>query len=150
MAGTGRTTRVRLAARIAGFPGKISVRCLNHALTAAECARLEALRQRARPARARARGLLDLMAAGDDGWLGAKPEHLGEPTDAELVAEVYQRLGLLDDVDHGGQSPSRYRPGPLCRALGPPAQARLCARARGRAPRPESAIGWGGASPQPA
>jgi hypothetical protein len=53
---------------------------------------------------------MDLIAAADDGWLGAKPEHLGEPTDAELVATVYQRLGLLDAVEAGGPPPSRFRP----------------------------------------
>lgn len=103
------TILVHLAARIAGFSGRICVRCLNRALTAAQCEQLDALR-RELAGRSHDRGLLDLIAAADDGWLGAKPEHLGEPTDAELVAEAYQRLGLLDDVKHGGLPPSRFRP----------------------------------------
>jgi hypothetical protein len=104
------TVLVRLAARIADFPGKISARCLNRALSASECARLEALRLEL-ASRAQQSGLLDLIGAGDDGWVGAKPEHLGGPMDGELVAGAYQRLGLLDDVERGGRPPSRYPPG---------------------------------------
>jgi hypothetical protein len=103
------TLVVRLAARIAGFPGRMSVRCLNRPLASAQCRRLDALRQEM-AARPRARGLLDLMGAADDGWLGARRDNLGDPTDAELVAEAYQRLGLLADVAHGGVLPSEYRP----------------------------------------
>jgi hypothetical protein len=103
------TAMVRLAARIAGFRGPIGARCLNRALAAAQCARLEALREEIAGRGAR-RGLLDLMAAGDDGWLGARPEMLGDPMDGELVAAAYQRLGLLDDAVHGGTPASRYRP----------------------------------------
>ncbi len=103
------TVVVRLATRIAQAPGRVSVRCLNHPLAAAQRARLDGLR-RERTRRVPRRGLLDLMAAADDGWVGGKAEHLGEPTGAELVAEVYQRLGLLNDVDHGGPPPSRYLP----------------------------------------
>jgi hypothetical protein len=97
-----------LAARIARFSGKVGVRCLSRALEPKQCERLEALRRHlGRPA---SHGLMDLIAAAEDGWLGARPEHLGEPTDAELVATVYQRLGLLDDVEAGGLEPSRFRP----------------------------------------
>jgi hypothetical protein len=103
------TSVLRLAVRMAAFHGRISVRCLNRPLAGAQCQRLEALR-REMAARPRARGLLDLMGAADDGWLGARRDNLGEPTDAELVAEAYQRLGLLDDVAHGGMPPSEYRP----------------------------------------
>ena len=42
--------------------------------------------------------------------LAARGDKLGDPTDAELVAEAYQRLGLLDDFAHGGLLPSAYRP----------------------------------------
>ena len=100
---------VRLAARLAGFPGRISVRCLNRALAAAQCERLEALRREVAGGSPK-RGLLDLMGAADDGWLGARPDMLGAPMDGELVAGAYQRLGLLDDVAHGGAPASRYRP----------------------------------------
>jgi hypothetical protein len=103
------TLVARLAVRMAEFRGRMSVRCLNRPLASAQCQRLEALRQEL-AARPRARGLLDLMGAADDGWLGARRDNLGDPTDAELVAEAYQRLGLLLDVAHGGVLPSEYRP----------------------------------------
>ncbi len=143
------TTQGRLAARIASFPGKISVRCLNNALTSAHCARLEALRQQL-GRRAPERGLLDLMAAADDGWLGAKPEHLGEPTGAALVAEVYQRLGLLDDLDHGGQSPSRYRPRRFAERSGLRLKHGYALGPEVVLHDPHGAVDWSGASPQPA
>jgi hypothetical protein len=96
-----------LASRIARFAGRIGVRCLNRPLEPRHCARLEALRQElARPPR---QGLMDLIAAADDGWLGARSESL-EPTDAELVATVYQGLGLLEAVETGGVPPDRFRP----------------------------------------
>ncbi len=99
---------VRLAPRIASCPGRVSVRCLNQPLSAAQRARLDGLR-RDWAVGAPKRGLLDLMAAADDGWVGAEAANLGEPTGAELVARVYQRLGLLDDVARGGTPPSGYR-----------------------------------------
>ncbi len=101
------TALAPLAARIARFAGRVGVRCLSRPLESGQCERLEALRRDlARPPE---HGLLDLIAAADDGWLGARPEHLGEPTDAELVATVYQGLGLLDAVETGGPPPSRFR-----------------------------------------
>jgi hypothetical protein len=102
------TALTPLAARITRFTGRIGVRCLSRPLERGQCERLEALRRDlARPPE---HGLLDLIAAADDGWLGARPEHLGEPTDAELVATVYQGLGLLEAVETGGPPPSRFRP----------------------------------------
>jgi hypothetical protein len=103
------TLVVRLAARIARFRGRIAARCLNRGLAERQCARLEALRVEI-AARAARPGLLDLMGAADDGWLGARPEMLGDPMDGELVAAAYQRLGLLDEVAAGGMPASRYRP----------------------------------------
>ena len=103
------TLVVRLALRLAEFRGRMSVRCLDRPLAVAQHRRLEALRQEMAE-RARPRGLLDLMGAADDGWLGARRDNLGDPTDAELVAEVYQSLGLLPQVAHGGMLPSQYRP----------------------------------------
>ena len=103
------TLVVRLAVRMAGFRGRMSARCLNRPLASAQCRHLDSLQQELAE-RARAPGLLDLMGAADDGWLGGRRDKLGDPTDAELVAEAYQRLGLLDDVAHGGLLPSAYRP----------------------------------------
>jgi hypothetical protein len=97
-----------LATRIRRFPGRIGARCLNRPLEPDQCVRLEALRRDfCRPPEL---GLVDLIAAADDGWLGSRPEHLGTPTDAELVAAVYQGLGLLDDVETGGRPSASYRP----------------------------------------
>jgi hypothetical protein len=103
------TLVVRLATRLAGFRGGMSARCLNRPLASAQCQRLDGLQQEMAE-RSRAPGLLDLMGAADDGWLGGRRDKLGDPTDAELVAEAYQRLGLLDDVAQGGMLPSAYRP----------------------------------------
>jgi hypothetical protein len=143
------TVLVRLAARIARHRGRMSARGLNRALAERQCARLEALRAEiaGRPAR---RGLLDLIGAADDGWLGARREALADPMDAELVAAAYQRIGLLDDVAHGGAPASRYRPWQFGEryglelkdgfALGPELALRGADRAFGRSD----------ASPQPA
>ena len=143
------TLVVNLAVRMAGFRGRMSVRCLTPPLASAQCQRVEALRQELAE-RSHARGLLDLMGAADDGWLGARRDNLGDPTDAELVAEVYQRLGLLPEVAHGGMLPGEYRPRQFAEgrglelkngyALGP----ELLLRDRAHA------VGWGDVSPQPA
>lgn len=103
------TSVVRVAVRLAAFRGKMSARCLDRPLAGAQHRGLEALRQEMAE-RTRPRGLLDLMGAADDGWLGTRRDILGDPTDAELVAEVYQRLGLLPDLVHGGMLSSEYRP----------------------------------------
>jgi hypothetical protein len=143
------TLVVRLAVRMAAFRGRMSVRCLNQPLAGAQCQRLEALRQEMAE-RPRARGLLDLMGAADDGWLGARRDNLGDPTDAELVAEVYQRLGLLADAAQGGMLPSEYRPRQFAEghglelkngyALGPELLLRDA----------DHALGWRSISPEPA
>jgi hypothetical protein len=93
---------------------------------------------------------LDLIGAADDGWVGARRENLGEPMDGELVAEAYQRTGLLDDVARGGKAPGAYRPWHFCAkyglelksgyALGPELVLRDADRA----------VDWRGISPQPA
>jgi hypothetical protein len=141
------TVLVQLTARIADFPGKISARCLNRALSATECARLEALRVEL-ASRAQQSGLLDLMGAGDDGWLGAKPEHLGCPTDGELVAEAYQHLGLLDDVERGGRLPSRYRPGQFAEGYDLALKNGYALGSEIVLRDPDGAVGWPTVSPQ--
>ncbi len=140
---------VRLAERVANAPGRVSVRCLNHPLAAAQCARLDGLR-RERAVRAPRRGLLDLMAAADDGWVGGKAENLGEPTGAELVAEVYQRLGLLSDIDHGGPPPSRYRPRRFAERAGLQLKHGYALGPEVVLHEPASAGDWSSAHPQPA
>jgi hypothetical protein len=140
---------VRLAARMTAFPGRIGVRCLNRALAAAQCNRLEALRREV-AGRSAKRGLLDLMAAADDGWLGARPEILGDPTDGELVAEAYQRLGLLDDLAHGGRPVSFYRPWQFAERYGLELKHGYALGPEMVLSDPGRAVGWSSASPQPA
>jgi hypothetical protein len=143
------TIAAPLARRMAQARGLISVRCLNRPLAPVQCQRLEAL-QREVVERARPRGLFDLIGAADDGWVGTRRDHLGDPTDGELVAEAYQRIGLLDDVARGGKAPGDYRPWHFCAshglelkggyALGPELMLRGA----------ERAVGWTDMSPQPA
>jgi hypothetical protein len=148
--GPGRgTIAAPLAVRMARARGRTSVRCLNRPLGASQCERLEALRQEVTE-RARPRSLFDLIGAAEDGWVGARRDNLGEPTDGELVAEAYQRIGLLDDVARGGKAPGDYRPWHFCAshglelkngyALGPELVLREA----------ERAVGWGDIRPQPA
>jgi hypothetical protein len=97
-----------LVTRIARFAGEVAVRCLNRPLEQRHGAQLETLRRElARPSQ---HGLMDLIAAADGGWPGARPERLGDPTDAELVATAYQALGLLNPVEAGGRPPDWFRP----------------------------------------
>jgi hypothetical protein len=136
-----------LAARVARFAGRVGVRCLSRPLERSQCERLEALRQElARPPE---RGLLDLIAAADDGWLGAKPEHLGEPTDAELVATVYQGLGLLDAAETGGPPPSRFRPRHFAGGYGLKLKSGYALGPEIALQEPAQAPGWSNFRPQP-
>jgi hypothetical protein len=147
--GPHRGTRVlRLAVRMAGFRGRMSVRCLSRSLASEQCQRLDALRQEM-AARQRARGLLDLMGAADDGWLGARRDNLGDPTDAELVAEAYQRLGLLPDAAHGGAPPSEYRPRQFAEGHGLELKNGYALGAELLLRDPDHALGWS-VSAQPA
>jgi hypothetical protein len=143
------TVAAPLATRMARARGSISVRCLNRPLARSHWERLETLRQEVAD-RARPRGLFDLIGAADDGWIGARRDNLGDPTDGELVAEAYQRIGLLDNAAHGGRAPGDYRPWHFCAshglklkggyALGPELVVRDAART----------VGWTDMSPQPA
>jgi hypothetical protein len=146
----GQGTRVvPLLERVLDFPGEVSLRPLGRALSVAQCEALVALRPEL-AARGAKRSLLDLMGAADDGWIGAAPDHLGAPLAAQLVAEAYQRIGLLDDVRHGGLPAGDYAPrdfAPGGRAelksgfgLGPEIPLRSNVRA----------AGWAGLKPQTA
>jgi hypothetical protein len=137
-----------LATRITRFAGKIGVRCLSRPLEAKQHERLEALRQDlCQPPR---HGLLDLIAAADDGSLGARPEHLGDPADAELVATVYQGLGLLDDVEAGGLPPSRFRPRHFAGGYGLELKHGYALGPEIVLHEPEDGLGWSDFRPQPA
>ncbi len=144
------TVVVPLATRLANASGRVAVRCLNLPLAATQRTRLDALRRERTADRAPRRGLLDLMAAADDGWVGGKAEHLGEPTGAELVAAVYQRLGLLSDVDHGGPPPSRYQPRRFAERAGLRLKHGYALGPEVVLHDPARADGWSGARPQAA
>jgi hypothetical protein len=143
------TLVVRLAARLARFQGQISVRCLNRTLAAAQYERLEALRSELAN-RLTGRGLLDLMGAAEDGWLGARPEALGDPTDGELVASAYQRLGLLDDAAHGGTPARNFRPWQFAERHGLELKGGYALGPEIVLSDPGHAAGWTDISPQPA
>lgn len=143
------TFAVPLSVRMARSRGRISVRCLNRPLAATQRQRLEALRQEV-VNRARARGLFDLIGAADDGWVGARRDNLGDPMDGELVAEAYQRIGLLDDVVRGGKAPSDYRPWHFCASYGLELKSGYALGPELVLRDADPAVGWSGISPQPA
>ncbi len=97
----------RLAKRLQQHGGRIGVRRLNRALEPEQCARLAAWRT-GLAARQSEGSLLDLMAAGEDGWLGGEQASRNDPLPAELVAQAYQRLGLLDGPERKGRPAQHY------------------------------------------
>jgi hypothetical protein len=143
------TTMVRLAARIARCRGRVAARCLNRALGERQSAHLDALRVEI-AGRGTRRRLLDLMGAADDGFVGTRPEMLGDPMDGELVATAYQRLGLLDDVAAGGVPASRYRPWQFAERHGLELKAGYALGPELVLRDPERAPAWSATSPQTA
>jgi hypothetical protein len=99
----------RLAKRLESHHGRISVRRLSQELSPAQSDKLAAWR-RSLEARQSQRSLLDLMGAGDDGWLGGQKAALGALLPGELVAEGYQTMGLLDRPERGGRAADEYTP----------------------------------------
>ena len=73
----------RLAKRLNGQRGRVSVRPLNRALTPAQCEKFAAWR-RGLEARHSEHTLLDLMGAGEDGWVGGPPGAPRAPQAAPL------------------------------------------------------------------
>jgi hypothetical protein len=138
-----------LAVRMARSRGRISVRCLNRPLAPTQCQRLEALRQEVAE-RPHARGLFDLIGAADDGWVGTRRENLGEPMDGELVAEAYQRIGLLDEIARGGKAPGDYRAWHFCAKYGLELKNGYVLGPELVLHDADHAIDWRGISPQPA
>ena len=108
---TGAGVRLRrLAKRVARHQGTISVRRLNQALTPAQCEALKAWRHELERRQNR-QSLIDLMGAGEDGWLGADDNHVNTPLPGELIALGYQRIGLLASPHKGGMEARSYTPG---------------------------------------
>jgi hypothetical protein len=100
---------VALSERVRHARGRVSARRLNRELGPVQRGRLQVLR-RELAAEQRERHLLDLMAAGEDGWLGASTRHLGAPTAGELVARIFARLGLLESEARGGPPTRDFTP----------------------------------------
>ena len=88
----------------------------------------------------RAPGLLALMGAADDGWLGARRDHLGDPTDAELVgsSSAPRSSGRRRAWRHGtcGYRPQQFAEGHRLELK------HGYARARAAAARLQQALGW--------
>lgn len=99
----------RLAKRLARYRGRIGARRLNRPLGSAQCDALAAWRAELQARRERG-SLIGLMGAGDDGWLGADEPYLGALLPGELVAEGYQRIGLLTPPPKGGMAARWYTP----------------------------------------
>ena len=97
----------RLSKRLQQHAGRIGLRRLNRALEPAQCAALAARRAEL-AARQSERSLLDLMGAGEDGWLGGEQASLSAPLPPELVAQAYQHLGLLDGAERRGRPAQDY------------------------------------------
>lgn len=118
---TGAGVRLRrLGKRASRHRGSISVRRLNRALAPAQCRELEAWRHELERRQNR-QNLIDLMGAGEDGWLGADDDHVLAPLPGELVALGYQRIGLLASPHRDGMEARWYTP----RHFGARAQLRL-------------------------
>jgi hypothetical protein len=142
------TALAPLVTRIARFAGRIAVRCLNRPLESRHCAQLETLRRDlARPPQ---HGLMDLIAAADGGWPGARPERLGDPTDAELVATAYLTLGLLEPIEAGGRPPDRFRPRHFADGYGLELKNGYALGPTTVLQEPAAAPGWSDFRPQPA
>lgn len=99
----------RLAKRLQTHAGRISVRRLTRALSPAQLEKLAVWRRELAGRQIR-HSLLDLMGAGEDGWVGAEQENLDTLLAGELVAEAYQRIGLLDGVRSGGRAAREHTP----------------------------------------
>ena len=99
---------VSLHARLDTFPGAVAVRRLSKRLDALQRARFaRVLRQlHGRPYEKR---WLELLLAVSE-RIDLSRENLTTLFCSELVAETYQRIGLLDDVAQGGLPSNEYTP----------------------------------------
>lgn len=105
---TGGVRLVCLSERLASFDGAIAVRRLDRALAPAQIERLMGvLRQlHGRPYERR---WLELVLSVSD-RVERSRENLSSLFCSELIAEILQGIGLLDDVDHGGLPSNEYTP----------------------------------------
>lgn len=99
---------VSLSERLATFEGAVAVRRLNRPLAPAQLDRLaDLLRQlRGRPYERR---LLELLLSVSD-RVDLKRENLTSLFCSELIAEILQGIGLLEDIGQGGRPSNEYTP----------------------------------------
>ena len=101
------TTPLRI--RLRHFDGKISVRPLKHPLTEHQLISLSQFREEVKDRPYEKHGM-ELLKAIYDGPGGQNAEDLSSFFCSELVAETYQRLGLLVDDKDGGKPSNEYTP----------------------------------------
>jgi hypothetical protein len=100
---------VLLSERLRSYGGEVNVRHLeNYQVTRKEYMKLMGLREQARN-RPYEKDRLELIKAAYDGPLGHNEEDLSSLFCSELVAEAYQRLGLLREPPNGLPS-NEYTP----------------------------------------
>ncbi len=100
---------VRLGERLAHFAGPVAVRRLNRPICDRQQRRLTALQGEVADRRYEHNWLELALAAFDR--LSQNRENLTTLFCSELVAETYQQIGLLDDVEHGALPSNEYTPG---------------------------------------
>ena len=89
-----------LSDRIAGYEGEVFIRQLNKKLEANAQTELRKIREELKN-RPYERDTAELIKAGWDGPFGGNTEDLSSIFCSELVAEAYQRVGLLLEVPSG-------------------------------------------------
>lgn len=101
---------VLLSDRLRTYSGEVSVRHLeNHEISNDEYMKLMRLREEVRN-RPYEEDKIELIKAAYDGPFGRNEEDLSSLFCSELVAEAYQRVGLLRDENHGGLPSNEYTP----------------------------------------
>ena len=94
---------------VKGYNGKVAVRHLSVARTPTMLNGLSEFRQEVRD-RPYEKRIMDMVQAVWDGPLGHVEEDLSSLFCSELVAEAYQRMGLLPRNQSGGKESSEYTP----------------------------------------
>tara|TARA_R100000808_G_scaffold12312_1_gene30754 strand:- start:1174 stop:1767 length:594 start_codon:yes stop_codon:yes gene_type:complete len=99
---------VALSERIRRYSGEISVRNLTPALDPAQIRTLFAFRKEMR-GRPYEQSKIELIKSAYDGWGGQNEEDLSSLFCSELIAEAYQRVGVLtEDVPSNEYTPADF------------------------------------------
>ena len=88
---------VPLSARLASYDGEVSIRALTTPLISSQRETLKAFRKEM-TGRAYEEDKLELARSAYDGWGGGNREDLSSLFCSELVAEAFQRIGLLSEA----------------------------------------------------